>query len=67
MEPERLAAAKARETFYEGKECPRGHGTTRYVISGKCRECTRERAKIHYYRIADQLRAARGSDDEIAS
>lgn len=60
MEKERLEAAQRGESFYEGKECPRGHGTTRYVVSGKCRECTKERAKIHYYKIADQIKAARG-------
>lgn len=59
MEKERLEAARAGESLYEGKECPRGHGTTRYTVSGKCRECTKERAKIHYYKIADQLKAAR--------
>jgi hypothetical protein len=66
VEPERMAAARAGKTFYEGKECPRGHGTTRYVISGKCRECMKERARINYYKIADQIKAARGGNDETA-
>lgn len=60
MEPERLEAARKGETFYEGKECIRGHGTTRYVMSGTCRECQREKSLKRYQRVKEQLQAARG-------
>lgn len=59
MEPERLEAAKRGETFYEGKECKRGHGTTRYVISSMCRECQREKSARRYTYIKEQIKAAR--------
>ena len=59
MDPERIEAARNHETFYEGKECKRGHGTTRYVISGVCRECQREKSARRYELVKEQLRAAR--------
>lgn len=59
MDPNRLDAARRNEPFYEGAECPRGHGTTRYTTSGKCRECAKERARLQYIRVSEQIKAAR--------
>lgn len=60
MEESRLKAAKNGETFYEGKECIRGHGTTRYVLSGMCRECQKQKSARRYAYIKEVVKTARG-------
>jgi hypothetical protein len=62
MEPGRLDAAKRGETFYEGRECIRGHGRTRYVLSGTCRECQRLKSLARYERVKAEIVAARNGE-----
>lgn len=64
MEQERIEAARRGETFFEGKECVKGHGTTRYVLSGQCRECQLEKARLSYRRIKERLFGARNEGAE---
>lgn len=45
MEPARIDALKAKEIFYTGKPCKRGHDGQRYANSGQCVECERARVK----------------------
>lgn len=39
----RLLAAKARQKYYLGNDCPQAHGGMRYTSSGQCIECTKKR------------------------
>lgn len=64
MDPERIEAARRGETFYEGKECAKGHGTTRYVLSGQCRECQIQKSRQSYRKIKEKLFGARTGEAE---
>jgi len=59
MDPERIEAAKARELYYEGKPCPNGHGTTRYVANGLCVPCCRDRVREQARRKRAFIKALR--------
>lgn len=45
--------------FFDGSTCAKGHRTERYVKSGTCCECNRERSKatvkVHYGRHRDRI------------
>lgn len=34
--------------IYDGTECPRGHGTKKYVSSGKCVTCVSISSRLRY-------------------
>lgn len=63
MRPERIAAAKAGETHYHGEPCVNGHGTLRYVISGRCVECDKANASKQYKRRTEVLKVLRESNN----
>lgn len=60
MDESRIKAAKRGERFFEGRECVHGHGTTRYVLSGCCKVCARDKAKASYQRMKARLVGAEG-------
>lgn len=41
--------------FFDGRPCPHGHGTTRYVSCGKCKECIQQRASAYRNLHRDSL------------
>lgn len=63
MDSRRIYAAKDGQIHYEGLPCKHGHGTTRYVITGRCVVCDKENAARQYKSrkgIHDALRKLRG-------
>jgi len=59
MDESRIKAAKRGNRFYQGRECAHGHGTTRYVMSGCCLICAKEKSRQSYMRTKDRLLGAK--------
>lgn len=59
MNEARIEAARLGQLHYEGRECVHGHGVLRYVISGACVACAKDKSKKSYVRIRDRLRSER--------
>lgn len=66
---ELISKREARErglyTYFTGKPCKRGHLAFRYVSTGVCQECNRERSSLEWQRTkqcADKLARKRAAD-----
>ena len=60
MDESRIKAAKRGDRLYHGRECAHGHGTVRYVMSGCCAVCAKEKSRQSYLRTKKQLLGAKG-------
>lgn len=54
----RKAARELGQSTYVGRGCPQGH-RDRYVSTGKCVQCSRERSSRNAVRFRDKIRARR--------
>lgn len=59
MEPQRIEGAMAGEKFYDGAPCRHGHGTQRYVVSGMCVTCARNRTREQHRKARAYIKALR--------
>lgn len=64
MDESRIRAAKHGKKFFDGRECAHGHGPTRYVMSGACVVCAKNKSQQSYLRIKNRLLGAREGADE---
>lgn len=61
MEQARINANAMGYAQYDGAPCKHGHGTARYVSSGRCVICSSEAANAHYKKTRALLNAGKGT------